>query len=287
MSGTVAAKQFVRGSSVNGGNLVRANDITQTANYLQQSGLGLFADGKQENFHIRMAARMARDPRMQDLYSEHLYDNIHGARVTGELPDPEESARKRSTIYKWIEEAEQSIGESKVIQEEIRLLRNEDDGKEANPQIQLDEIVQDAAPSVEKEPLYVTQAVGLVEALQNALRSMKSFDVRVKENISKVPSAIMNMMLSLISQIWGKKKSGSTGSVTDLKNNKSSDYVEFESFPGMRNIVINLATFIITLSLVKRFADAEGMDRIEGALQSYIATRARPATKEEKELSLL
>jgi len=129
--------------------------------------------------------------------------------------------------------------------------------------------------------LIVIFQFGLVETLQKALQAVASVDPKMmKAEFAKVPNAIMSMMLDLVSKIWGQVPEATS------KENKAQDEVsaEVKPCPAVSRLVINIASFLITLSLIRRFASAKEMDKLKLTVQSYIAVRARPETEAEKEL---
>jgi len=126
MSG-LATKSLLRSSFTGSGGMIQPNDIKSAANILiqQSGGPGLSGNRRLEEFHINLATRLANDSRVQDIYCEHLYDETWERPASQSLKDTEEfCAHKREAIRQMLNQVEHYIGESKIIQEEIKVLED-------------------------------------------------------------------------------------------------------------------------------------------------------------------
>jgi len=133
MSG-LATKSLLRSSFTGSGGMIQPNDIKSAANILiqQSGGPGLSGNRRLEEFHINLATRLANDSRVQDIYCEHLYDETWERPASQSLKDTEEfCAHKREAIRQMLNQVEHYIGESKIIQEEIKVLED----REAHPAV--------------------------------------------------------------------------------------------------------------------------------------------------------
>mmetsp|Transcript_16046 Transcript_16046/g.32533 ORF Transcript_16046/g.32533 Transcript_16046/m.32533 type:complete len:286 (+) Transcript_16046:64-921(+) len=284
MSG-LATKSLLRSSFTGSGGMIQPNDIKSAANILiqQSGGPGLSGNRRLEEFHINLATRLANDSRVQDIYCEHLYDETWERPASQSLKDTEEfCAHKREAIRQMLNQVEHYIGESKIIQEEIKVLED----REAHPAVSTAGFeLSTTETKYSDSPQNISKAFVLVETLQKAFQAVASVDPElVKSKFVKVPTAIMSMMLDLIAKIWGSDKSQEAKTGEAAEGLQDEIRAEAKPCPGVSRLVINIASFLITLSLIRRFASAKDMDKIEMTVQSYIAIRARPETEGERGL---